>query len=75
MEQFLVVIVDIEATDKRETGGISTNMEVVCTLNNFLERIVGKLLAAEIVTDASAAVMKLVRDMKGTNNPLFYYHS
>ena len=72
MEQFLDVIVDIEVTDKRETGGISTNMEVY-TLKKLLERIVGKLLVAEIVTDASAAVMKLVRDMKGTNNPLFYY--
>ena len=74
MEQFLGVIVDIEVTDKRETGGISTNMEVY-TLKKLLERIVGKLLVAEIVPDASAAVMKLVRDMKGTNNPLFYYYS
>ena len=74
MEQFLDVIVDIEVTDKRETGGISTNMEVY-TLKKLLERVVGKLLGAEIVTDASAAVMKLVRDIKGTNNPLFYYYS
>ena len=75
MEQFLDVIVDIEVTDERETDGISTNMEVY-TLKKLLERIVGKLLVAEIVTDAFVAVMKLVReDMKGTNNPLFYYYS
>lgn len=64
MEQFLDIIVDIEVTDKRQTGGVSTNMEVY-TLKRLLERIVGKLLVTEIVTDASAAVMKLVRDMKG----------
>ena len=62
-------------TDKRETCGISTNMEVY-TLKKLLEGIVGKLLVAEVVTDASAAVMKPVRDMKGTNNPLeCYYYS
>ena len=64
IEQFLDVIVDIEVTDKRETGGVSTNMEVY-TLKKLLERIVGKLLMSEIVIDASTTVMKLVRDMKG----------
>ena len=64
MEQFLDIIVDIQVTDKRETGGVSTNMEVY-TLKKSLERIVGKLLVSEIVTDASATIMKLVRDMKG----------
>lgn len=64
MEQFLDVIVDIEVTDKRQTGGVSTNMEVY-TLKKLLERIVGKLLVSEIVTDASTAAMKLVRDMTG----------
>jgi hypothetical protein len=56
MEQFLDVIVDIEVTDKREAGGVSTNMEVY-TLKKLLERIVGKLLISEIVTDASTTVM------------------
>ena len=64
MEQFLDIIVDIQVTDKRETGGVSTNMEVY-TLKKLLERIVGKLLVSEIVTDSSATIMKLVRDMKG----------
>ena len=66
VEEFLDVIVDIEVTDKRQTGGVSTNMEVY-TLKKLLERIVGKLLVSEIVTDASTAVMKFARDMKGNN--------
>ena len=64
MEQFLDVIVDIEVIDKRETGGVSTNMEVA-VLRNLLERIVGKLLLSEIVTDASTSIIALVRRMKG----------
>ena len=28
MEQFVSVVVDIDVVDKRETGGVSTNMEV-----------------------------------------------
>ena len=43
MEQFLDVIVDLEIIDKRETGGVSTNMEVA-GLRKLLERIVGKLV-------------------------------
>ena len=57
------VIVDMQVTEKRETGGLLTNMEIY-TLKKLLERIVGKLLVCEIVTDASATIMKLVRDMK-----------
>ena len=64
MEQFLEVIVDIEVIDKRETGGVSTNMEVA-GLKTLLERIVGNLVINEVVTDASTAVMALVRRMKG----------
>ena len=54
---------DVEVVDKRQTKGISTNMEVF-GLKTILERMVGKLLISELVTDASAAVMKLVREMK-----------
>lgn len=64
MEQFLEVIVDIEVVDKRETAGISTNMEVF-GLKRLLERIVGNMLVSEVVTDASPAVIALVRKMKG----------
>lgn len=64
MEQFLELIIDVEVIDKRETGGVSTNMEVF-GLKMLLERIVGNLMVSEIVTDASTAVMALVRRMKG----------
>lgn len=64
MEQFLEIIVDLEVVDKRETGGISTNMEVF-GLKKLLERIVGELTMSEIVTDASPSVTALVRKMKG----------
>jgi hypothetical protein len=64
MEQFLEVIVDLEVIDKRQTGRVSTNMEVA-GLKTLLERIVGNLVVSEVVTDASTAVMALVRRMKG----------
>ena len=64
MEQFVDVIVDLVVVDKRETGGVSTNMEVY-RLRKLLERIVGKIVMSEIVTDASSAVIALVRKMKG----------
>ena len=64
MEQFLDVIVDIGIIDKRETGGVSTNIKVA-GLRKLLERIVGKLVVNEIVTDASTLIMALVRRMKG----------
>ncbi|CAB4025600.1 Hypothetical predicted protein [Paramuricea clavata] len=63
MEQFVNVIVDIEVVDKRETGGVSTNMEVY-GLKKLLERVVGEIVVSEIVTDASTAVATLVRRMK-----------
>ena len=64
MEEFLDIIVNIQVTDKRERGGVFTNMEVY-TVKKLLERIVGKLLVVEIVTDASATIKELVRDTKG----------
>ena len=64
MEHFLNVIFDLEVVDQRETGGVSTNMEVF-GMRKLLQRIVGKLVVQEIVTDASTAIMALVRKMKG----------
>ena len=66
MEQHLDVIVDVEVVNKRQRKGISTNVEVF-GLKTSLERMVGKLLISvtDVVTDASAAVMKLVREIKG----------
>ena len=46
------------------TRGISTNMEVY-GLKKILERICGQIMVAEIVTDASAAVIALAQKMKG----------
>ena len=62
MEQFMDVIVDLHVTDKRETGGVSTNMEVFC-FKKLIDRIIGKLSISEIATDASTAVIALVRKM------------
>ena len=64
METELDIIVDVEIVDKRESGGVSTNMEVL-GLKRILERMVGKIIISQIVTDASAAVVALVRKMKG----------
>ena len=41
-------------------------------LKNLLERIVGKIVMSEIVTDASSAVIALVRKMKGIKNYFLY---
>ena len=73
MEQFLDVIVDLEIIDKRETGGVSTNMEVA-GLRKLLERIVGKLVLSEVGTDASTSIIALVRRMKGTYNIIKFYY-
>ncbi|CAB3978544.1 Hypothetical predicted protein, partial [Paramuricea clavata] len=72
MEQFLEVIVDLEVIDKRQTGGVSTNMEVAA-LKTLLERLVGNLVVSE-VTDASTAVMALVRRMKVKKHPDHFSH-
>ena len=64
MEQFLDIIVDLEIVDKRETSGVSSNMEVEA-LKRLLERIVGNLNVSEVVTDASTSVIALVRRLKG----------
>ena len=65
MEQFAGIIVDLEVVDKRETSGVSTNMEVF-GLKKLVERVVGESVLSEIVTDASTAVIALVKNMEGT---------
>ena len=47
MEQYLDIIVDVEVVDKRQTGGVSTNMEVF-GLKQILERMVGEILISEV---------------------------
>ena len=67
MEQNLDIIIDLEIVDKRQTGGISTNMEVF-GLKKIMERLVGQIVVSEIVTDASTAVIALVKKMKGNRS-------
>lgn len=62
-------IVDIETLDKRETGGVSTNMERE-GLTRILLRLMKSLDINEIATDASSSIMKRVEELRG--NKLFY---
>ena len=64
MEHVTNVVVDLEVLDKRETGGNSTTMEKE-GLRRLLQRLKDKLPLSEICTDASATIIKLIRDMKG----------
>ena len=66
MEQHLDIITDLEIVDKRQTGGISTNMEVLGL--KIMERLVGQIIVSEIVTDASTAIIALVKKMKGNRS-------
>ena len=59
-EKFVVVIMDLVVVDKRETGGVSANMKVF-GLQKLLERLVGEIVLSEIVTDASSAIIALVK--------------
>lgn len=64
MDHYLSIITDLEVVDKREAGGSSPVMEKM-GLKRLMERIIGQLKIKELVTDASATIMKLLRDMKG----------
>ena len=61
MEQHLNIIIDLEIVDKRQTGGISTNMEVL-GLKKIMERLVGQIIVSE------TAVIALVKKMKGNRS-------
>ena len=65
MEHVLNVIMDVEIVDVRETGGVSTTMERL-GLRRLIERMMRDLHVSEAVTDASAMIIKLLRDLKGT---------
>lgn len=64
MEYFTSAVIDFEVIDKRETGGNSTTMEKEA-LRRLLENLVTVFPFDEVTTDASSAVIKLVRDLKG----------
>ena len=64
MEHVTNAVVDLEVLDKRETGGNSTTMEKE-GLHRLLQWLKDKLPLGEICTDASATIIKPIRDMKG----------
>eukprot|EP00112_Aurelia_sp_Birch-Aquarium-sp1_P013136 Seg2779.3 transcript_id=Seg2779.3/GoldUCD/mRNA.D3Y31 product="hypothetical protein" protein_id=Seg2779.3/GoldUCD/D3Y31 len=68
MEHFTKLIVDFNVTDKRETKGVSKNMEVYA-LKKLLEKLIDTITVAELITDASTSVAKLIRNMKALYKP------
>ena len=62
-------MVDFSVIDKRETGGNSTTMEKEA-LRRLLEKLAVAFPFQELTTDASAAVIKLVSELKGKQNKL-----
>ena len=64
MEQFTSVLMDLEVLDKRETRGISPNMERE-GLKRLLLRLMDKISISEIATDASSSIIKCVDTLKG----------
>ena len=67
MELLTSIVVDLEIIDKRETGGISTNMERE-GMKRILLRIMNKLDIGEMTTDASSSIMKQIRELKGMHH-------
>lgn len=67
MELLTSIVVDLEIIDKRETGGISTNMERE-GMKRILLRIMKKLDIGEMTTDASSSIMKQIRELKGMHH-------
>ena len=64
MEQFTSALIDLEVLEKRETGGISPNMERE-GLKRLLMRLMDKISISEIATDASSSIIKCVETLKG----------
>lgn len=67
VEHFISAVVDFSVIDKRETGGNSTTMEKEA-LRRLLEKLAVGFPFQELTTDASPAVIKLVRELKGKQN-------
>ena len=64
MDSRTEVVVDMQIVDKRETKGVSTNMEVFAA-EKLLVRLKDKMHKTEFVTDASTTVAKRVDELKG----------
>ena len=73
MELISNVVLHIEVLDKRETGGISTNMERE-GLTRTLTHLMKCLDISEITTDASTSIMERIQELKGKDR-VFYYFS
>ena len=71
MELISNVVLHIEVLDKRETGGISTNMERE-GLTRTLMHLMKCLDISEITTDASTSIMKRIQELKGKDT-VFYF--
>ena len=65
-EQFMSVVVDMEVVNKRETKGVSTDMERE-GLRRLLLRHKQGLDISELITDASFVIQMFVKDYKGIN--------
>ena len=65
-EQFMSVVVDMEVVDKKETKGVSTDMERE-GLRRLLLRHKQGLDISELITDASFVIQMFVKDYKGIN--------
>ena len=67
MDSKTEVVVDMQIVDKRETKGVSTNMEVFAA-EKLLVHLKDKMHIAELVTDASTTVAKRVDELKGRHH-------
>ena len=67
LEHALDIIVEMEVVDKRETWGTSVTMEISSGLRRIVERLKDVLKIKEVVTDYSASVIKLLKDLRGKN--------
>ena len=64
MENLTKAVIDMKIVDKRETKGISTNMEVQAAKEMLLS-LKDKYKLMEFVTDASSSVAKMVLELRG----------
>eukprot|EP00112_Aurelia_sp_Birch-Aquarium-sp1_P026001 Seg8953.4 transcript_id=Seg8953.4/GoldUCD/mRNA.D3Y31 product="hypothetical protein" protein_id=Seg8953.4/GoldUCD/D3Y31 len=64
MESETGAVLDMKIVDKRETKGISTNMEVYAA-EKMIIKLKDMYTLNEIVTDASSSVAKRISDLKG----------
>ena len=75
MEHFSKTVVDFHVVDKREMKGVSANMEIF-GLQHLLLKLKDALDIAELITDASTSIAKLLANLKGEFTVLnFFFNS